>query len=227
MSSGIRISRRANSPNAGRNSRLGLERVVVRPVENEHRVHFAGRDAVGETRRDEGARTHADIDIADPSASTPLQRLFQRDQRADLIDAAEGTAPSEGDPHFAVATPPVHWTTPGPTAPLPVCRASLRRTYSAFALCARAAAVRSLLFVRQLLGDLRQLGDPLRQDVDILPARHVQAVQRPRHPVLEHLLELVPGSASPWPSPRRDARRRRSWSAPGPSRLRRPAPRTS
>ena len=30
---------------------------------------------------------------------TPFKRLFQRDERADFIDAAEGTAPSKGNPH--------------------------------------------------------------------------------------------------------------------------------
>ena len=95
-----------------------FERIVVRPVENEHCVHLAGRDAVGETRSDKGARAHADIDIQirQPDAS---QRLFQRDQRADLIDSAQGTAPSEGDPHLSVATPPVHCTTPSAPRPAP------------------------------------------------------------------------------------------------------------
>ncbi len=40
-----------------------LERVVARPVEYEHRMHFAGRNPVGETGRHERARTHADIDV--------------------------------------------------------------------------------------------------------------------------------------------------------------------
>src|SRR5208337_4210967 len=61
------------------------------------------------------------------------------------------------------------------------------------------ATVRLFLgFVRELLGDLGQFRDPLRQDVDVPAARHVQGMQRPRHPVLEHLLELVPGSGRPF-----------------------------
>src|SRR5271166_5351843 len=48
------------------------------------------------------------------------------------------------------------------------------------------------------LCDLGQFRDPLRQDVDVPAARHVQGVQRPRHPVLEHLFELVPGSGRPF-----------------------------
>jgi len=77
------------------------------PVENEHRVHFARRYAVGETGHDEGAGTDADIDVAfrQPHA---VQRLFQREQRADLVDAAEWTAPSEGDPHFTPAATTAH-----------------------------------------------------------------------------------------------------------------------
>jgi len=41
-----------------------LERIAMGPIENEHRMHFARADAVGEAGRDEGAGTHADIDIA-------------------------------------------------------------------------------------------------------------------------------------------------------------------
>ncbi|HKI14800.1 MAG TPA: hypothetical protein VKA12_07305, partial [Roseiarcus sp.] len=36
---------------------IRLERVAMGPVENEHRVHFARRYAVGETGHDEGAGT--------------------------------------------------------------------------------------------------------------------------------------------------------------------------
>jgi hypothetical protein len=37
-----------------------LERIAMRPTEDEHCVHFAGADPVGESGRHEGARTHAD-----------------------------------------------------------------------------------------------------------------------------------------------------------------------
>src|SRR5208337_4381425 len=50
-----------------------------------------------------------------------------------------------------------------------------------------------LFLLRQLLGDLGQFGDPLRQHVDILAARNAQGVQRARHSLLEHFLKLVPG----------------------------------
>src|SRR5271166_5482563 len=98
-------------------------------------MHFAGRDSVGETGRHERAGTHADVHIQ-VSQRHPSQRLLQRDQRADLIDGAKGTAPRESDPHLPVA-PPVHPITPRAQTPL-VPSERFRRTYSAaFALCAR------------------------------------------------------------------------------------------
>src|SRR5271166_3028479 len=103
MSSGMRISRRANSPKAG---------------------------------RDEGAGTDADIDIAFRQRH-PLQRLFQRKQGANLIDTAEGTTPSEGDPQFARAATTAHSSLPS-AIPGPYCLSlgSLRPCYSTLALCA-------------------------------------------------------------------------------------------
>ena len=68
-----------------------------------------GEIPLASTGRDEGARTDAHIDIALGELDA-LQRLFKRDQRADLINAAEGTAARERDPHFVIlgAGPSLH-----------------------------------------------------------------------------------------------------------------------
>ena len=87
--------------------KVRLERVVMRPVENEHRVHLAREHAVGEAGGDEGAGTDPDVDV-EPVQRDAFQRLLERDERPDLIDAAEGTAPCEGDPHSRRAIPPAH-----------------------------------------------------------------------------------------------------------------------
>ena len=54
--------------------------------------------------------------------------------------------------------------------------------------------MRAFPFVGELLSDFSQLGDTAGQHIDILAAWHAQAVQRSRYPLLEHLLEFVPGS---------------------------------
>src|SRR5208283_5455027 len=92
---------------------LRLERVVVRPVEYKHRMHFAGGNLVGEARREERPGAHANVHIQ-VIQRQPSQRPFQRDERADLVDGAQGTAPSEGDPQLLLATL-LHCTTPGPS----------------------------------------------------------------------------------------------------------------
>src|SRR5208282_2346100 len=50
---------------------------------------------VGEARREERPGTHADVDVKVRQRQA-FQRLLQRDQRANLIDGAKGTASSEG-----------------------------------------------------------------------------------------------------------------------------------
>ena len=110
-----------------------------------------------------------------------------------FVGEVASEAPSRG-PHPARAIPPFAYApfVRPRSSPWP---RSERTAADLLGLLVRPRRPVRLFLLRQLLGDHRQLMDPLRQGVDVLPARHVQPVQRPRHPVLEHLLELVPGSA--------------------------------
>jgi len=92
---------------SGPQQQAGFERVLMRLIQDEHRMHLTRGETVGETRRHKGARAHADIDVALRELEA-LERLFKRDQRANFVNTAEGTAPREGDPHFAVATTSLH-----------------------------------------------------------------------------------------------------------------------
>ena len=72
---------------------LRLERGVGIVVDEEP-IHLRRRDAVGERRGDEAAGRHADVDVELVEVEA-VERIGQREQRTDFVDAAERAAAGE------------------------------------------------------------------------------------------------------------------------------------
>ena len=79
----------------------GLARGVVL---DEHRMDVARREAVRQTGGEHTAGGNADVDVAFGERHA-LQRILQSDQRTDLVDGTERTAPRQSDTDL-VLTPP-------------------------------------------------------------------------------------------------------------------------
>src|SRR5436190_6015570 len=75
---------------------LGLQRRVG-AVGDEQPVHLRRRDAVRERRGNEASRRHADVDVEVVEVEA-FERVGEREQRADLIDAAKWAAAREREP---------------------------------------------------------------------------------------------------------------------------------
>ena len=78
---------------------LGLERGIA-TVLDEQPVHLGRRDAVRQRGGDEAPRRYADVDIQRVEVDA-LERVGQRQQRPDFVDAAQGTAAREREPDRA------------------------------------------------------------------------------------------------------------------------------
>ena len=94
---GQRAGALAELVDGGPEEDLRLER-GVRAVVDEQPVHLRRRDAVGERGGDEAARRHADVDVEFVEVEA-LERIGEREQRADLVDAAERAAAGERESH--------------------------------------------------------------------------------------------------------------------------------
>ena len=201
----------------------------MRPVENEHRVHFAGRDPVGEPRRDERAGTHADvkIEIGQVDAS---ERLLERDRARRSRRCRRGDRPPRGRSPLCRCDA-ARSSEPPRASYVPLDHLSERAAAALFGFGFRPvpprAAGLSSTSGDSFFGDLRQFGDPLasgrrRPCGSGRSGCAARARPGPRTPA-----RACPRFPSPSTASRQAARRRRSWSFPGPSRLPRPAPRTS
>src|SRR3974390_1502808 len=75
---------------------IGLERIVCGLTLDEHLMHRAGRQTVGEPRSYEAAGTNTNVNAAVGEVET-AQDLIERNQRADLIDCAQRAAAGQSD----------------------------------------------------------------------------------------------------------------------------------
>jgi hypothetical protein len=82
---------------------LGLERRLGAVVD-EQPVHLRRRDAVGQRGRDEASRRDADVGVEVVEIEA-VERIRQREQRADFVDAAQRPAAGEGEPDARTGTP--------------------------------------------------------------------------------------------------------------------------
>jgi len=73
---------------------IGLERIIGRVALDEHFVHLTRGDAVGEARREEAAGADPHINVAGRQIDA-VERLTERDQSADFINAAQRPAACE------------------------------------------------------------------------------------------------------------------------------------
>jgi hypothetical protein len=95
-SQGTSAARWANSRNAGRRKISGRQRGIG-AVLDEEPIHLRGRDAVRQRGGDEAARRDPDVDV-EVAEVDAFERVGEREQRADLVDAAEGPPPASARP---------------------------------------------------------------------------------------------------------------------------------
>ena len=152
-SPGRLVSRRRNSPNAGRSSNPGSNGSLFDPSRMNISCISCGlmplaRPAAMKAPELTPTKTSRSVRQAP-------QRLPQRHQRADLVDAPERTAPREGDPHFAVPTPLAHWTAPanGSSGNSPTRHPRERVVAALLGFRFRRPRAAVLFLGRQLLGD--------------------------------------------------------------------------